>query len=123
MKLSPYIVVNHVQEAIDFYRETFGGEVIPLNEHQGKLLHAELKIQEDVVLHFSDSYGKPARNEGTQILLTFDNPETQQRIYDALSDQGNPHMPLNQTFFNALHGQVTDRYGVNWLLNCFIKEG
>lgn len=49
MKLSPYIVVNYVQESIDFYKSTFGGEVIPLNEHEGKLLHAELKIQEDVV--------------------------------------------------------------------------
>ncbi|KDP12135.1 hypothetical protein SCHR_09739 [Staphylococcus chromogenes MU 970] len=25
MKLSPYIVVNHVQEALDFYKSTFGG--------------------------------------------------------------------------------------------------
>ncbi|MDT0694008.1 VOC family protein [Staphylococcus chromogenes] len=122
MKLSPYIVVNHVQEALDFYKSTFGGEVIPLNEHQGKLLHAELKIQEDVVLHLSDDYGKDTSNTGAQILLTFNNKETQQRIYDALNVKGNPHMPLNRTFFNAIHGQVTDRYGVNWLLNCFVEE-
>lgn len=113
MKLSPYIVVNHVQEALDFYKSTFGGEVIPLNEHQGKLLHGELKIQEDVVLHLSDDYGKDTSNTGVQILLTFNNKETQQRIYEALSVKGNPHMPLNRTFFNAIHGQVTDRYGVN----------
>ncbi|WP_419791296.1 VOC family protein [Staphylococcus chromogenes] len=122
MKLSPYIVVNHVQEALDFYKSTFGGEVIPLNEHQGKLLHAELKIQEDVVLHLSDDYGKDTSNTGAQILLTFNNKETQQRIYEALSVKGNQHMPLNRTFFNAIHGQVTDRYGVNWLLNCFVEE-
>lgn len=122
MKLSPYLVVNDVQEAMDFYQSIFGGKVIPLNEHQGKLLHAELKIQEDIVLHLSDNYGKSISNEGTQILLTFDNKETQQRIYNALSDKGNPHMPLNRTFFNAIHGQVTDRYRVNWLINCFVEE-
>ena len=95
MKLSPYIVVNHVQEAIDFYKSTFGGEVVPLNEHQGKLLHAELKIQEDVVLHLSDDYGKGTSNTGAQILLTFNNKETQQRIYDALSEKGDP--PVSYT--------------------------
>ncbi|UXS76092.1 VOC family protein [Staphylococcus chromogenes] len=82
----------------DFYKSTFGGEVIPLNEHEGKLLHAELKLQEDVVLHLSDDYGKGTSNTGAQILLTFNNKETQQRIYDALSVKGDPHMPLNRIF-------------------------
>lgn len=122
MKLSPYILVEDVKEALHFYHHIFGGEMIPLNEHQGKLLHAELKIQADVVLHLSDTYGKANQNDGNQILLTFDHPETQRRIYDALSEQGNPHMSLNKTFFNAIHGQVKDRYGVNWLMNCFVKE-
>ncbi|WP_341776117.1 hypothetical protein [Staphylococcus hyicus] len=81
-----------------------------------------MKIQADVVLHLSDTYGKANQNDGNQILLTFDHPETQRRIYDALSEQGNPHMSLNKTFFNAIHGQVKDRYGVNWLMNCFVKE-
>lgn len=122
MKLSPYILVENVNEALHFYHDTFGGEKIILNEHQGKVLHAELKIQEDVVIHLSDTYGKPVQNDGNQILLTFDHPGTQQRIFDALSVQGNPHMPLNKTFFNAIHGQVKDRYGVNWLMNCFVQE-
>ncbi|VTS51451.1 Uncharacterised protein [Staphylococcus pseudintermedius] len=28
-------------------------------------------------------------------------------------------MPLQKTFFGAIHGQVIDRYGINWVMNYF----
>ena len=27
-------------------------------------------------------------------------------------------MPLQTTFWGARYGMLTDRYGVNWMLNC-----
>lgn len=57
MQLSPYIIVDDVEEALDFYKTAFSGEIKILNETNGRLLHAELHVSDDVVLHISSSYG------------------------------------------------------------------
>lgn len=51
MQLSPYIIVSDVEEAAQFYQKTFGGVLKRLNEHEGKLLHAELEMTTGVTLH------------------------------------------------------------------------
>ncbi|MCD8872499.1 VOC family protein [Staphylococcus gallinarum] len=122
MQLSPYIIVDDVQEALDFYKTAFSGEIKILNETNGRLLHAELHVSDDVVLHISSSYGRPTSNNNTNIILTFDRLEEQRQVYEALSVEGDPHMPLDKTFFNAMHGQVKDKYQVNWLMNCFLNS-
>ncbi|PCF86111.1 VOC family protein [Staphylococcus intermedius] len=119
MQLSPYIIVSDVKEAAQFYENTFGGVRKVLNEHEGQWLHVELEISEGITLHLSSNYGKPIERAGYNLILTFDQQEAQQRVYEALSEEGNPHMPLQKTFFGAIHGQVTDRYGINWLMNYF----
>ncbi|GEP84933.1 DNA binding 3- demethylubiquinone-9 3-methyltransferase domain-containing protein [Staphylococcus piscifermentans] len=121
MQLSPYIIVNDVKKAADFYNSIFGGKIIILNQQKDKILHAEVQINESTVIHLSSSYGKPFSNDNVNLILTFDNLEEEQRVYDALSENGNPHMPLAKTFFNSMHGQVKDQFGINWLMNCFLK--
>ncbi|EJE4551972.1 VOC family protein [Staphylococcus pseudintermedius] len=119
MQLSPYIIVSDEEEAAQFYQKTFGGALKPLNENEGKLLHAELEITAGVTLHLSSNYGKPIDRQGDHLILTFDQLEEQQRIYEALSEAGDPHMSHQKTFFGAIHGQVIDRYGINWVMNHF----
>lgn len=113
--------MNDVREAVDFYKHAFGGEEKILNETNGHLLHVELHINESIVLHLSSTYGREWHNDNTNIILTFDDLEEQQKVYDALSKAGEPHMPLEKTFFGAMHGQVKDQFGVNWLMNCFLN--
>ncbi|WP_436861994.1 VOC family protein [Staphylococcus caeli] len=121
MQLSPFIKVDDVKQAINFYQNAFGGEVKILNEKNEQWLHAELHISEATVIHIASTYGREWHNDNTNIILTFDQLETQQKVYDALSECGNPHMPIEKTFFGAMHGQVKDKYEVNWLMNCFLK--
>ncbi|WP_412521505.1 VOC family protein [Staphylococcus simulans] len=119
MKLSPYLIVENVAQAAEFYQSVFGGEIKVLNQQKEQVLHAEVHVSESMVLHISSNYGKPFSNENVNLLLTFEDPSEQQRVYDALSVDGDPHMPITKTFFNAMHGQVRDQFGVNWLSNCF----
>ena len=119
MKLSPYLIVENVAKAAEFYQSVFGGEIKVLNQQKEQVLHAEVHITDAIVLHLSSNYGKPFSNEDVNLLLTFEDSTEQQRVYDALRVGGDPHMPITKTFFNAMHGQVRDQYGVNWLSNCF----
>ena len=121
MQLSPFIKVDDVDDAVNFYKNAFGGEEKILNETNGLRLHTELHVNATVRLHISSTYGKEWHNDNTNIILTFDDLEVQQQVYNALSKLGDPHMPLEKTFFNAMHGQVKDQFGVNWLMNCFLN--
>ena len=38
------------------------------------------------------------------------------RVFDALSDGGEVHMPLGKTFFSPCFGMLTDRFGVGWMV-------
>ncbi|KAI7282712.1 hypothetical protein KC345_g3406 [Hortaea werneckii] len=59
---SPYIIIENVQESVEYYQNVFGGEIKVLNEHNGKLLHAELHLGQTLI-HFSNDYGKGAKTE------------------------------------------------------------
>ena len=46
-----------------------------------------------------------------------DSREETKRIFDALAVGGNVTMPLQDMFFGAYFGTITDRFGVNWMFN------
>jgi PhnB protein len=43
-------------------------------------------------------------------------------LFAALSEGGTIQMPLQQTFWAARFGVVTDRFGVTWAINCAAKK-
>jgi PhnB protein len=56
---------------------------------------------------------------GNNISLSI-NAETEddaKRFFSALSDGGRIIMPLEKTFWGALYGMFTDKFGINWMVN------
>src|SRR6185295_6353686 len=39
------------------------------------------------------------------------------RLFDALADGGQVHLPLSKTVFSPGFGMLADRFGVNWMIN------
>ncbi|MBD0383797.1 VOC family protein [Paenibacillus sedimenti] len=116
---NPFVVVNNCEEAIHYYRQIFGGDIKILNNHGGKILHAELHINGSMI-HFSDSYGQNyAAGQNTKIILQFESEEEIRNVFETLLADGDATIDLQDTFFGALHGQVTDKYGIGWVMNYF----
>ncbi|MCL6605892.1 MAG: VOC family protein [Paenibacillus sp.] len=122
ISVSPYIVVDQVQESVEYYQSIFGGEIKVLNEHNGKLLHAELHIGQTLI-HFADPFGRTPKGENVRLIMQLDNEDETRNIYDRLiADGGEVVVELQNTFFGALHGQVADKMnGIIWVMNCFIS--
>ena len=59
-------------------------------------------------------------NPGNNISLDIDltDEKEQARIFEALAKGGAVTMPLQTTFWGAKYGMLTDRYGIQWMLNC-----
>ena len=53
------------------------------------------------------------------LLINLDCESVQEidRLFAAFSDQGKITMPLQETFWAARFGMLTDRFGVNWMFN------
>ncbi|ALP36329.1 hypothetical protein E4V51_02490 [Paenibacillus sp. 28ISP30-2] len=116
---SPFVIVNDVQQTVDYYQSVLGGEIKVLNKQEDKLLHAELHLGSSHI-HFSDSYGKPLRAQHVQIILDFDSEEELKQAYHALAEKGAVDVELQDTFFGALHGEVTDHLNhIGWVMNYF----
>ncbi len=121
---------GNCREAMIFYRECLGGELTlqtigesPLADQMPQemkecILHATLKT-EDLVIMGSDMTPETGLIKGNAVSLMLKcSSEADIRIsFDKLSDGATIKHPLENTFWGALFGDLTDKFGNNWILN------
>ena len=122
---SPYLFVENCQEVIEYYQEIFGGEIMNVQltdgiemfkGQGGKYLHAELHIGESRI-HFSEVFGNVEKGDNVKIVLEFESEDEIRKTYNLLVSDGHASVELQDTFWGALHANITDKYGIGWLLN------
>ena len=87
-------------------------------EWRKKIIHARLKVGDKVLMASDcppDRYVKP---QGFSVNLDFKTPAEAERVFNALAENGSVQMPLQQTFWAARFGMVTDRFGTPCMINC-----
>jgi len=47
-----------------------------------------------------------------------DDPAEAERIFNALAENGQVNMPLQQTFWALRFGMLVDQFGIPWMVNC-----
>lgn len=132
---------GNCEEAFDFYKSVFGGDFSALSRYSdmaggengtqdsnhafaitdaNKIMHIRLPIGQGATLMGSD---RPAgqvtavAGDVFSISIAPDNEEEAIRIFNELSVGGEVTMPLEKTFWNALFGTLTDKFGVQWMVN------
>ena len=134
--LSPYLTFNgNCREAMLFYRHCLGGELnwqtmgeSPLaanlpEEMREAIVHSTL-VKDSFVLMGSDMVGEEGLKKGNSVSLMLDcGSETEIReLYTNLSAGGIARHPVHTSFFGALFGDLTDKYGNQWLLHFKEKQ-
>ena len=136
-QVNPYInFKGNCEEAFNFYKSVFGGEFPMVGRYKDmppsegahapamdgeKIMHMSLPISKETCLMGSDVGGEWAKNiaEGNNIQISI-NAETEDeatRIFNGLSAGGRVNMALEKTFWGALFGMFTDKFGINWMVN------
>jgi PhnB protein len=61
---------------------------------------------------------------GTNVSINLepDSRDEAQRLFKALAEGGKVEMELQDMFWGALFGTLTDKFGVQWMLNCTAKK-
>jgi PhnB protein len=127
------------EAAFTFYRSVFGGEFNgpvhrfgdmppqpghpPMGEAEKQMvMHVELPILGGHVIMGTDapeSMGftcKPGNN--LHLNLEPDTRAEADRLFNALSAGGKVETPMQDMFWGAYFGSCTDRFGINWMVNC-----
>jgi PhnB protein len=134
-KLNPYISFkDNAREAMEFYKSVFGGTLqmntfkeFNASENPGddnKIMHAELETSSGMTIMASDTPARMAYEPGNTIRLslTGDNESELRRYYDKLVQGGKADMPLNKSQWGDTFGMVTDKYGIEWMVNIAAKK-
>ncbi len=132
LELEPYLQFDgDCEEALNFYKGIFGGEITSVNRFEGspmesevppdyknKIMHANFKAP---TLKFMGSDGMPGTTArgGGHVSLSLGGRDIAegQRVFDALAAGGTVTMPFADTFWGAKFGMITDKYGIDWMVN------
>lgn len=141
MKIYAYFSFNgNCKEALDFYAKAFNGsitELHPYSENQEVCKNLPDKWWHDKIMHASSSAGDvlfmasdimPGEGPCNQTVvpettpislsLNFDSIAEETQIFNNLANGGKITMPLQDTFWGAHFGTLTDKFGIKWLFNC-----
>ena len=133
--INPYIHFNgNAMEAFTFYRNVFGGEFEKLMYYKdlsgsgytiaesdaNRIMHIALPIGETNKLMGSDvldMMGKVTENDNRNtISIMAESKEKADQLFHGLMEEGNIEMPMSDGPFGAYFGMLTDKYGVQWMV-------
>jgi PhnB protein len=127
--INPYLIFDgNAREAMTFYKDCLGGElqIMPFSEApfevseaaKDRTLHARLASGSAVLMASDSQPGQPVQQgDNVSISIQGESREEIESIFAALSKDGKVTMPLQDTFWGAHFGMLTDRFGINWMLN------
>jgi PhnB protein len=139
-RVSTYLNFGRETEAaFTFYRQVFGGEFngpihrfgdMPAADGQppladgdrGLVMHVELPILGGHVLMGTDAPASMGfqlvAGNNVHINLEPDTRAETERLFKALAEGGRIETPLQDMFWGAYFGNLTDRFGIHWMFNC-----
>lgn len=133
MKLNVYLHFNNgkCEEALNFYVKALGAKLLMMlrygespeagktaKEMDQKIMHGRIALGDDVIMAsdaLPDCVSNPA---GFAINISVDTPEEAERLFTALSENADIHMPFGETFWAHRFGMLVDQFGIPWMVNC-----
>lgn len=136
MKVHAYLnFAGDTEAAFRFYAQVLGGELTEFHrfgsmptqgfeltdEQKNMVMHVGLQLPDGQMIMASDRLDGmgPPRVEGNNFAISLhpDSREEADRIFSALAQGGTVTMPIADQFWGDYYGGLTDRFGVQWMVN------
>ena len=134
--VSTYLTFNgNCEEAFNFYKSVFGGDFAYIGRFgempegdgysvpeadKNKIMHVGLPIG-NTILMGSDTGGdwatKLIEGNNFSVSVNTESKEEADRIFNGLATEGQITMPMENTFWGAYFGMLTDKFGIQWMVN------
>lgn len=131
--VNPYLTFGgSCEEAFGLYKSVFGGDFLTLSrfsempaEHYGQgeenlVMHVALPIGANTILMGSDSpstFGPLNVGNNYSVAVSPDTKDQADKIFNGLADGGKVTMPISDAPWGAYFGMLTDKFGIQWMVN------
>ncbi len=142
--LNPYLNFNgNAEEVFNFYRSVFGGEFatlmrfkdipadVPMDgcadmegkeltqDESEKIMHIALPIGGNVLMasDVPSHMEQVTAGTNTSLSVSVESKEEADRVFAALSAGGTVTMPIDNMFWGDYFGMLTDKFGIQWMVN------
>src|SRR3990167_6299828 len=132
INVEPYLFFKgNAGEAMEFYKSIFGEDVEGMTYNASNIpapgglsgdswMHMSLSGG-DVNLMASDTTEASEKSAKVSISLGGDDEEKLTRFFNALSEGVEVQYPLKKEFWGDTFGSLTDKYGIEWMVNISAK--
>ncbi|HEX3671681.1 MAG TPA: VOC family protein [Candidatus Cybelea sp.] len=135
MQLEPYLFFDgKCEEALNFYKDVFGGEVEGLSrwsempkdapgpsvtpETENRVMHANFQSPGVSFMASDASPGKTYGEGAISLSIGTSDAAEAERVFNQLAAGGKVEMPMTDMFWGARFGMLTDKFGIDWMINC-----
>jgi PhnB protein len=132
MKLNAYLHFHgQCEAAFKFYEKCLNGKIDSLFRYEGspmakdmpqdernQVMHARLVVGDQVLMGSDVPANRYETPRGFSVTLNMSQPSEADRVFAALSENGQVHMPIQETFWAARFGMLVDQFGTPWMVNC-----
>ena len=135
MQIESYLYFGgNCEEALQFYRQCMGGEIVTLMRYEGspmdtpqlpaewkkKVMHATFETQGARFMASDTMPGEPKPSYAGFAMSLFvpgKDAEPARKAFDALAQGGQVTMPFAPPFWGGHFGMLVDRFGVPWMVS------
>lgn len=130
--LDPYLFfTGNCREAMEFYHSIFGGDLTSqtydeapaegmampgMEKMAGKIMHSQL-TSDDIRFMASDSTRDSFEESFITMCLSGSDEAKLTEYFNKLSEGGKVTQPLKKEFWGDTFGGLTDKFGVDWMVN------
>jgi PhnB protein len=125
--ITPYLVVKDASRAIDYYKRAFGAkEISRMDGPNGKIVHAEIKIGDSMLMLMDEMPGSGSRSPqslgGSPVNIFLYIDKVDDVFHQAVSAGAKVDMPIADMFWGDRYGKLTDPFGHSWSLATHVKD-
>ena len=125
--VTPYLIVNAGQRALDYYKQAFGAsELFRMDAPGGKIGHAEIQIGDSRVMLSDENpaWGAKAPTPGvsTPVQLMIYVADVDATFKQALAAGAKETQPIKNQFYGDRSGTLTDPFGHVWTIATHVED-
>lgn len=125
--VTPYLTIKDCANAIEFYKKAFGAiEKLRLNEPGGKVMHAELKIGDSVIMMTEESLEQnhkgPEQLGGSPMSVVLYVENADEFFKKAVSAGATVVREVRLEFFGDRMGTLKDPFGFTWSITTHVED-
>lgn len=125
--VTPYLFIDGAAEAIDYYAKVFNAmEIMRMPGPGGKLMHAEIKIGDSVIMLADENpdYNAlgPKSVGGTPVMICAYVKDVDSVVEAAIAAGGTLEREVQDQFYGDRSGAVVDPFGHRWTIATHIED-